>query len=1115
MPVSQARMVEWSCGRCDIGSSRLTWLAVDAVERPDLMARFSDILESECPSCHRPQRRSQPLLVLRLAKVAPVIAARASDDEVDPLESLGEVVATVQRELGDALRDVPGPAVIVTFDEIEAGAHADIDTDVGLSAADAGARGSAYRRLLNKIEAVQNQQRLVIGLEQLALVGTENHLREVVERFPEVITDEAEQFVEQRLETATTEKSRQFAHSMLQTVRLCRLGDSRGAWSVREAVIRSFWEETVFPRLSAFEEAKRDATWQQLAQAGRELLDVLPPGTHSELELDAAVTTMVALLEDEGANRGQHIEYTIELGQLALSIMEAHPDLDYPQRRLQIATNLSVAFGMRRHGDPAWNLTQGITHLMDALERFPPAIDRESWAMAQTNLALLMIDRGESADHAQARKHLQLALTHRSRQRNSRDWAYTQLNLALAYSRDGSGDLRTNVERAIEHSAKAREAARSTADTRLLAHAEHNLAAEQYRLSQVAGTVPADQSALLDRAEASAIESGRLSAEIESPLPYGRAWLFVGKIRSARGDKRGATDAFKTALTVLSADRGPNEAREASRLLMELAQEQEDLALAADAAEQLTEAAAATISAHSRADDRFSEHRGRRSTDFRFAAQALVRAQRLEEAVVALEHGRARELGLLTLTERLDLDTLSHLDPTLRVRIEEMGASFRADILGLGDRSASDRADEYMRIRSAAQQTPTFETSLDPPTLDEISQAAQPRCPLVFLGSAPSGSFAIIVDRHRDGRAELDAIHAPDCTSTAIVQLAMVGISPDTREFEGIENAYLHAQMHAPENLDASLAALSAPLGEQLLRPLGDLLASRGAVGVTLVPAGLLGLMPLHAIAWSDASGNRRCLIDDFAVTFAPSARLRVACEQRASRLAADVVRFVGIANPLPHPSPLPGAELEVDLVQGVVQTDDCLTLKGEQATKHRVVEALPSATHVHFACHARARFFGPQFSAAVLLGDEEELSALEIARLQIPARLVVASACETGVPQGYDEVDESFSLASAFIAAGAAGVVSTLWEVDDFATALIVSKFYEGMFVANMPPATALREAQLWMRDSADDVIDAYASNRAPLRALRGGRHSSASSGGSAPYAAPSFWAAFVFSGA
>ena len=177
-------------------------------------------------------------------------------------------------------------------------------------------------------------------------------------------------------------------------------------------------------------------------------------------------------------------------------------------------------------------------------------------------------------------------------------------------------------------------------------------------------------------------------------------------------------------------------------------------------------------------------------------------------------------------------------------------------------------------------------------------------------------------------------------------------------------------------------------------------------------------------------------------------------------------------------------------------------------------MEALPSATHVHLACHASARFFDPQLSAAISLSDGE-VSALEIARHQVPARLVVASACETGVLQGYDAIDESLGLASAFIAAGAAGVVSTLWAVDDFAAALIVSKFYEGIFVANKPSAEALRDAQLWVRNASDDAIDTYASSRAPLRAMRGTRRSSAASDGSPPHADPSCWAGFVFNGA
>ena len=1111
-------MTEWSCADCGEVISRLTWLAIDAVERPDLLAQISDLVSAKCPRCRRPLRRSQPLLVLRLAKSAPVIAARASDDETNPFESLDEITTAVRRELGDSIRAVPGPAVIVTFDEIEAGVQADIDAD--LERYQAGNRGlvsceSDYRRLLNKIVAIQMHQRIEIGLEELALVGSEAHLREVVARFPEIVTDEAEQCVVGRLKDASTEDGRRFANSMLQTLQMSRRGDFQGAWSVRESVIQNFLEDMVFPRLSELQEARIGASRHALAKAGRDLLEVLPAGTFPGLQIEVASDTVAALLEDTGEDRDQNVESAIALGQFAISILDEHRDLDHPQRRFRIEMNLSTAFGMRSRGDPVWNFTQGITTLKEALDRFPQDSDRDYWAMAQTNLALLMINRGASGDHKEAREHLELALTHRSIKRNPRDWAYTQLNLAVAYSRAKSGDRGANLRRAIGHSVRARDAARLADDTRLLAQAEHNLAAEQHQLSQMEGLIPRKCAKLLNRAKASATESARLSLEIESPVQYGRAWLILGKIRLAQGDESGAIGAFKTALTVLSAGTEPAEVRDASRRLAQLAEAKGDIGLAADAAAQLVEAAAATISARSRAEDRLAEHSGRKSTDFRFAAHALVRARRLREALLALEHGRARELGLLTMIERVDLDALSHLDPGLSAGIEAVGTSLRADILGVDGWSVSDPAEQLALIRSAVKQTPNLELDLDPPTLDEISKIALPRCPLVYFGSAPRGSFAVIVDRDRNGQVELEAIHAPDCESSVSVQLALIGISPATHEPEGIGSAYLHAQMYEPGNLDASLAALSPLIGDQLLRPLADLLADRAAVGVTLVPTGLLGLMPLHAITWNDTAGNRRCLIDDFDVTFAQSARVQATCRQRASRRVGIHVRFVGIANPLPHPSPLPGAEFEIELIQKLVQTGNCLMLKREEATKRRVVEALPTGTHIHFACHAGASFFDPRFSAAVSLSDEEELSALEVARLELTARLVVASACETGVLQGYDDVDESLGLSSAFIAAGAAGVVSTLWAVDDYATALIISKFYEGVFGANKPPANALRDAQLWLRDADMDAIDAYASDRVPLRALRDSKSAPMPPIGSAPYGAPSFWAAFTFTGA
>lgn len=1114
MPISQARIAEWRCTHCSDVISRLTWFAVDALERPDLVAQVSSLIECECPGCGRPLRRSQPLLVLRLARAAPVIAARASDDGVDPLESLGEVAATAQRELGDALREVPGPVVVVAFDEIEAGAQADIDVDIRELLADmstAGGHESAYERLLRKIAAIQSQRQIEIGLTELALARDELQLREVVERFPVILSAEAEQHVAARSRRETTDGARRFGHSILRALQLSRRGDFRGAWSVRESLIQSHQDEVVAPRLEAFEAAKRAGTRQELAQAGSDLLAALPPEVDLHLHVEAAATTMVALLGDERADRDERVENAIALGEFALSVLAMNPNLGLPQHRLAIATNLSVAYGRRPSGDPAWNATRGIFHLGIALDGFPQDVDRDSWAMAHTNLALLMINRAEAGDYDQAREHLELALTHRSFRRNPGDWAITQLNLAMAYFRAESGDHRVNVERAILHAAKARYAARASKHDSVLAQVEHNLAGQQYQLAQMEGTSSVDRSRLLDRAEASATESARLSSIVESPRRYGGAWFIIGEIRSARGDAAGAIVALQTALTALEADKEPTVARKASRLLTALAEEQGDIQLAADAAARLVEAAAAAISAHSRADDRFSEQRAG-SRDFRFGAHALVRADRLPEALVALESGRARELSLLTLPERLDLDQLSHLDPDLRIRVEEVGRLFRAEILGLEGRSALDLADRFAETRTAVQQTPTFETAFASPTVEEASEVAQRHRPLVYLGAAPKGCFAIIVDRDGDGNVDIDAIRTADCASSTIAHLAL-GLS--TPEGQETPSPYLLAQALAPEQLDASIAALSPLVGEHLLRPLAERLYGRGASGVTLVPAGLLGLMPLHAITWSDAAGNQRSLIDDFDLTYAPSARFQRVCMQRASGRDGDPIRFVGIANPLPHSDPLPGTELEIELVQGWLSSGNSQVLKGEQATKQRVLDVLPFATHVHFACHAGAQLFDPLLSAAVSLSGEEELSALEIARLEIPARLVVASACQTGVLQSYEEIDESLGLATAFLAAGAAGVVSTLWAVDDYPTALIISKFYEVMFDSNKSPATALREAQLWIRDTHDDVIDAYASSRAPLRALCDRKRPAPAATESASYSAPSVWAAFVFAGA
>lgn len=120
----------------------------------------------------------------------------------------------------------------------------------------------------------------------------------------------------------------------------------------------------------------------------------------------------------------------------------------------------------------------------------------------------------------------------------------------------------------------------------------------------------------------------------------------------------------------------------------------------------------------------------------------------------------------------------------------------------------------------------------------------------------------------------------------------------------------------------------------------------------------------------------------------------------------------------------------------------------------------------------------------ALASGDEDGiLTALEASTLDLAGTdLVVLSACETGVGE-VERGQGVFSLRRAFVEAGAATQVMSLWEVDDNATKQLMSGYYEKLFKEGKGRTEALREVQLAMI-------------------------------GQKEYAHPYYWAAFIVSG-
>jgi CHAT domain-containing protein len=170
----------------------------------------------------------------------------------------------------------------------------------------------------------------------------------------------------------------------------------------------------------------------------------------------------------------------------------------------------------------------------------------------------------------------------------------------------------------------------------------------------------------------------------------------------------------------------------------------------------------------------------------------------------------------------------------------------------------------------------------------------------------------------------------------------------------------------------------------------------------------------------------------------------------------------------------LPYSRLEAAAITALAQPGEVLEALGFAANRHLATsERLRQYRILHFATHAMRDPQEPDRSAMVLsLVDREGraqeglLRSTDIARLHLRAALVVLSACRTR-PAEMTDGGGLEGLSEAFLAAGATGVLSGVWSVSDKAAAELMESFYRGILVRQMPPAAALRAAELELRQN------------------------------------------------
>jgi CHAT domain-containing protein len=173
--------------------------------------------------------------------------------------------------------------------------------------------------------------------------------------------------------------------------------------------------------------------------------------------------------------------------------------------------------------------------------------------------------------------------------------------------------------------------------------------------------------------------------------------------------------------------------------------------------------------------------------------------------------------------------------------------------------------------------------------------------------------------------------------------------------------------------------------------------------------------------------------------------------------------------------SRLPSTLREAKAIMAIVPPDEAMVAVGFDATKERIVsDELKAYRIIHFATHGLLNNESPQLSGVILsLVDEHGenragfLRLQDIYNLDLSADLVVLSACRTGLGRNV-RGEGVVGLTSGFMYAGAKSVITSLWKVDDDATAELMGYFYTALLKDGLTPAAALKAAkrEMWKQE-------------------------------------------------
>lgn len=248
-------------------------------------------------------------------------------------------------------------------------------------------------------------------------------------------------------------------------------------------------------------------------------------------------------------------------------------------------------------------------------------------------------------------------------------------------------------------------------------------------------------------------------------------------------------------------------------------------------------------------------------------------------------------------------------------------------------------------------------------------------------------------------------------------------------------------------------------LYQKLLNPI--IKNSDSVQNLIIIPDGYLSSIPFDALLFEDLVSEQvdykslPYIHNEYLISYHFNSSMGINSSREISRTAKNLVAFSFSSDDVKNLSAeqilttnqIGGSSKEINAISSLVSNVDLFS--GLNATEANFVKNAPNYDVIHLAIHGEADLDNAMDSKLMFPaggeGQDGSLYPFELYNLSLRAKLVVLSACESGIGKMFSG-EGIFSMARAFAFAGSPSIVMSLWKVNDNATASLMESFYTAL---------------------------------------------------------------------